>query len=426
MKKKYLCFIICFFLITQKNFCEEKKETNIIPDKKLIIAAWKASSRISENPIKLEYVFEKSFINKTGEEKLIKTLIDLYNQTGSVINISTISFSNQYHGEFFFHTEKEYIIPVTIIINPKGKIINLSFRPPFKKTISVVDIIEKIKALKYERKGILIKKLTQIEDNLHAYNENEILAISNVFKLYILAYLAEYEKKWSRVILKEQKYSNLQSTKVSEYPNQAPLTIFTLAYHMIVDDDDLASEILIDYIGREKLEKYISKLISNYTLNIPLIKPSELIKIKTKTTLAEKYISLSETEKRKLLSSLEKENIEIEKINFSKPSFIDNIGWFASPSDICKIMDHLRVLNNQFANTILFLNKGLELKTGGYIWGGFKGGKDVGIISLNWLLQAKDNRYYCVSIIINDKNNEINSEEVTKNVQQLLDTFGVE
>lgn len=426
MKKKSILFLTLIFVLRDIIISEENVSKNIIPNKKLIVAAWKASSRVSPNPIKFEYVFDKTFIQKLGVDKLSKIFKDIYSQTGSVINVSTISFTNEYYGEFFFHTEKEYIIPVTIGINPDGKITTFFIRPAFKKTLSTQDIIEKIKSLNYEKKGILIKKLTQIEDTLHSFNENEIFAIGSTFKLFILSYLAENEKRWDKVIKINQKDKSIPPGTLLNYPDQAPITIFTLAYHMISESDNTATDILIDHIGRQKLENYIKTFTPNYVLNIPFLKTSEAFKIKLKPSLAEKYAKISEDEKREIINSLSNEDIDILKIELSKPSFINSVEWFASPSDICKIMDHLRILNNPFVNAILSSNKGLDTKTGGYLWAGFKGGSEPGVLSLNWLLQAKDNRYYCISIMINDEKKTIDEKEIIKLSQDLLNIFGTE
>lgn len=419
-----ISFIIFLNILTSFNLFAS--EPNIVPDKKLIVAAWKASSRISPDPIKFEYVFDRSFINQVGIEKMSKIFKDMYSLTGSVINVTTISFSTPLYGDFFFHTEKQYLIPATIGINQKGKITTLFFRPPFKKTLSSSDVIEKIKSLNYEKKGILIKKLTQIEDKLFGYNENEIFAIGSAFKLYILAYLAENEKKWDKIIYKDQQKNSIPPGTLLNYPQSAPFTVFTAAYHMISESDNTATDILIDYIGREKLEKYIKDKNSAYALNIPFLKTSEIFKIKTNSSIAEKYIKMSAEQKREMLDSVEKQELDLLKIDLSTPLYINNIEWFASPSDMCKILDHIRIIDNTFANSILSANKGADLKSGGYIWGGFKGGYEPGVLTLNWLLKAKDERYYCISIMINDSKKEIDKNKVISISQELLNVFGLE
>lgn len=418
MKKIFISIFL--FLSLTNTFSEEN--TKIVPNKKLIPAAWKTASIISPQPIKLEVVFDKSFIQKIGEEKLIKTLKEVYKETGSIIKISTVSFLNEYHGEFFFHSERDYILPVSLAINSNGKVIFFSFRPVFKQTKSTSDIVEKIKNLEYEKKGLIIKKLTQIEDTLYSLNENDIFSISSAFSLYLIAWLAENEKKWDKVIRVKEK--SLPYGTISKYPQNAPITIFSLAYHMITENDNTATDLLIDYITREKLEKYISQHILNYALNLPFLKTIEAAKIRSDLSIAQKYSTLSYTQKIEVINSLRK--IDLKNLNSNSPAFTNSVGWFATPSELCKILDYLRSLNNPFVNSILENNQPLDTKRGGYLWAGFKGGYEPGIITLNWLVQAKDNRYYCISITINDSKKDINKKEILEISQELLDVFANE
>ncbi len=414
--------VILLFAVLNLN----SSENQIKPNKQIIKAAWKLSSRLSPNPIKFEYVFDSSFIEKFGEEKLVKIFKDLYSETGSVLSISTVSFENQNSANLFLHTEKNYIIPITITINAKGKINSFSFRPPFKKTLSASDIVDKFKSLKYEKKGILIKKLTQIEDTLYAYNDEECFAIGQAFSLYILSYLAENEKKWEKIIKVNNNYKSIPPGTLLNYPNSSPATVFTLAYHMITESDNTAMDILIDYIGKEKIENYIKEKNKNYLLNIPLLKTKEAFLLKTKPHVIEKYQKLSTKEKLDILNSFKNDEVPTHTLNFSTPFPINSVGWFASPKEICYILDHIRIINNPFINSILSTNPGLDLSPGGYLWGGFKGGRDKGIMTLNWLVKAKDERYYCISIMVNDSQKDIDEDELIKLSQELLNIFGTE
>ncbi|MGC9070971.1 MAG: serine hydrolase [Elusimicrobiales bacterium] len=401
-------------------------ENQIKPSKELIKSAWELSSRISPNPVKFKYVFDRSLIKRIGEEKLVKIFKDLYSKTGSVLKVSTVSFTTENYGDFFFHTEKDYIIPVTIAINTNGRITSFSFRPPFKKTLSVSDIVEKLKSLNYEKKAILIKKLTQIEKTLYSYNDEESFAIGQAFTLYILSYLAENEKRWDRVVRVDHNHKSFSSSTINKYPESAPATIFTLAYHMISESDSTATDILIDYIGKQKLEHYIKDKNSNYILNLPFLKTKEAFRIKMKPNFAQKYQQASTDEKREMLRYLEDDETNTYKLDSSTTPFINTADWFASPKDICLLMDHIRIINNPFANAILSLNPGLDLKSGGYLWGGFKGGRESGVLTLNWLLKAKDEKYYCISIMINDSKKDIYEAEVFELSQNLLNIFATE
>jgi len=428
---KILNLILSFLFVY--NICvfaakSEDQKSEIINSKKLIITAWKLSSRISPDPKKLEYVFDKSFFSYISKGKVIELLKNLYSENGLVVDISTVSIQNDLNGDFLFKTDRDMIIPVTISIEEKkGKITGLFFRPSFKKTSGINEVMNDFEKLKYSKKAILIRKLGQIEDTIYAKNENEIMAIASSFKLYILASLLEEGSKWEKVIkIKEEEKSAF--SKLSTYPENAPLTIFSLASAMISESDNTSSDILIDYIGREKIEKRLPSFYNTHPeLNIPFLKTAEIFKIKYSTSISSGYLSLkSEKEKRKFLEKIKKEKIDIFKVKLNEPVLIDKIEWFSSMEDICKLMDYFRKKNDPYINTILSINTGLDTKTPAFAFAGYKGGSEPGVISMNWLLKTKQGTWYCLSSAINDEKQLIEQKDFFSAMQNVLNIIGNE
>lgn len=419
MKKILTLSIFCVFSLNA--FSQEKNENQY---KKLVISAWKLSSRISPDPIKLNYVFDKSFFNLVSKEKTIEILKKLYDENGSVINVTSITYHNDKNGDFFFHTDKNNIIPVSITINDKGKITSVFFRPSFQKTTSLEDLTKKFENLKYEKKGLLIKRLGNIEDIVYSLNENEIFAIASSFKLYILLYLIENDVKMDKILKLDENLKSLPSGKLHLYPDNSPFTILTLASLMISESDNTAADMLIDFIKRERLEKFIASYNSSPELNIPFLKTQEKFKLNSSTQSTQNYINSNLKEKRKILKSLEKEKLNIYKIDFSKPNSIDSIEWFASPQDMCRVMEYFRNKNNSIVNSILSINPGLDTKTKNFIYAGYKGGSEAGVISTNWLLKTKNGKEYCISAVVNDTQKLINEKEFLSMMQDIINFLG--
>jgi len=427
---KFLNIFLLFLFTFNSAFTTENEEQKgeIKNHKKLIVTAWKLSSRISPDPKKLEYVFDKSFFSYISKEKLIELLKNLYNENGFVIDITTVSIQNNLSGDFLFKTDRDMIIPVTLNIEErKGKIVGLFFRPSFKKTSGINEVIKDFEKLEYSKKALLIKKLGQIEDNIYAKNENEIMAIASSFKLYVLATLYEEGLKWDKVIKIKEEQKSIFS-KFSTYPENTPLTIFSLASTMISESDNTSADILIDYIGREKIEERLPYFYNTHLeLNIPFLKTSEIFKIKSSTSIANEYLSLkSIKEKRKFLDKLKREKINILNIKLNEPVLIDKIEWFSSMEDICKLMDYFRKKNDSYLNTILSINTGLDTKTPGFVFAGYKGGYEPGVISMNWLLKTKQGTWYCFSSAINDQKKLIEQKDFFAIMQNILNIIANE
>lgn len=419
--------LFLIWLIFSQSFIlnsQDKKEENQNPYKKLVIAAWRLSSRISPNPIKLNYVFDNSFFKSLTEEKTIEVLKKIHSENGEVVNVTSVTYHSNVWGDFFFHTDKDYIIPVTITINDSGKIVGVFFRPSFKKTAFLEDITKKFEALSCEKKGLLIKKLGSIEDNVYALNEKEIFPMGSAFKLYILAYMVENDVKWDKVVkIKESDYS-LPTGKMHLYPKGAPITLFSLAEAMISQSDNTATDILIENLGRENIENFMKEHNSKPELNIPFLKTAEMFKIKSSTQIAENYIKADTKEKRKILEKIKETRPDIKKLlNISSPYKPYNIEWFASPSDICSLMDYFKTKNNVYSNAILSINPGLDTKTGEYAFAGYKGGSESGVLSMNWLLKTKNQTYYCVSSFASDEKQNIDEKTYFSVMQEILNVL---
>ncbi|MEF3280154.1 MAG: class A beta-lactamase-related serine hydrolase [Elusimicrobiota bacterium] len=422
MKKALTIFLTLLFI--SNLISQEKEQKTENPHKKLVISAWKLSSRISPNPIKLNYVFDKSFFKLVSEEKTIEILKKLYEENGNVINVTSVTYHNEKNGDFFFHTEKNIIIPVSISVNDKGKITGVFFRPSFQKLEDPSNIFKKFEALNYEKKAMLIKKIGKVEDTIYSLNETTPLALGSAFKLYILAYLIKKDIKWEKVIRINDKSRSLPTGKSHLFPKDAPVTIFSLAEAMISESDNTATDTLIDYLGRENIENSLSDFYnSRPEINIPFLKTSEVFKLKSSTQLAQDYINLDIKGKRKLLKEIENDKIDIYKLDFTRPVFINSIEWFASAEDICRLYEYFLKENNEYANSMLSINPGLDIKTGRYIWAGYKGGSEPGVISANWILKSKNGDYYCVSSIINDSNQIINEKEYLNIMQEILNNI---
>lgn len=419
--------LFLIWLIFSQSFIlnsQDKKEENQNPYKKLVIAAWRLSSRISPNPIKLNYVFDNSFFKSLTEEKTIEVLKKIHSENGEVVNVTSVTYHSNVWGDFFFHTDKDYIIPVTITINDSGKIVGVFFRPSFKKTAFLEDITKKFEALNCEKKGLLIKKLGSIEDNVYALNEKEIFPMGSAFKLYILAYMVENDVKWDKVVkIKESDYS-LPTGKMHLYPKGAPITLFSLAEAMISQSDNTATDILIENLGRENIENFMKEHNSKPELNIPFLKTAEMFKIKSSTQIAENYIKADTKEKRKILEKIKETRPDIKKLlNISSPYKPYTIEWFASPSDICSLMDYFKTKNNVYSNAILSINPGLDTKTGEYAFAGYKGGSESGVLSMNWLLKTKNQTYYCVSSFASDEKQNIDEKTYFSVMQEILNVL---
>lgn len=423
--------IILSFLLAIPVFAQEKASQKPLLDdtqqqvaiKKLIVAAWKVSSRISPDPKKFNYVFDRSFFNYISKDKLTQLFKEMYEKNGSVVDISSVNYNGAFTANFFFYTDRGYVIPTSITVEgDKWKVTGLFFQPSFKKTETVDDLVSSFDKMPYSSKAFLLKKLSGLEDNIYAKNETRPFAIGSTFKLYVLAWLVENDVNWNKIIKLSSKQKSLPSGRIQSMPENAPFTIFSLAQAMISESDNTAADMLIDFIGRENIEKSLPLFFNScQNLNTPFLKTSELFKLKADDELLARYALSDIKSRRKILKELERRPLPpIEKFLDNKPKALTSVEWFASMEDICKLFDYFRKKNNPYANSILSLNKGLNLQTQSFKYAGYKGGSEPGVLSMNWLIEAKSGTWYCLASAANDEKEDINQNEYFKVVQQAL------
>jgi hypothetical protein len=85
------------------------------------------------------------------------------------------------------------------------------------------------------------------------------------------------------------------------------------------------------------------------------------------------------------------------------PVAIDEVEWFASPTDLVGVMDDLRRLGSPEVFDILAINPAMDdLSAREWSYVGYKGGSEDGVISLTWILRDKAGMWSVVSGSWND------------------------
>lgn len=235
------------------------------------------------------------------------------------------------------------------------------------------------------------------------------LAIGSAFKLYVLAELVratkERSRRWDEVVPLTAR--SLPSGILQDWPTDAPVTLHTLASLMISRSDNTATDRLIDVLGRGRIEA-VQALAghSEPGRNAPFLKTAELFLLKGTggKALLERWTAGDATARRALLADL----VKIDRTRFDYGTFtgppraIDTAEWFASPDDLVRVLDWIRVNDAGPARAILAINPGIGFAPGEYRYLGFKGGSEPGVINLSFLVQSKSGQWFAVSGSWND------------------------
>ena len=236
------------------------------------------------------------------------------------------------------------------------------------------------------------------------------MAIGSAFKLFLLAELsrsvASGERKWSDVAALDR--HSLPSGFLQTWPKGAPLTFYTLAALMISQSDNSATDSLLHALGREKVEALLPAIgVKAADRNRPFLATMEAFALKAgrNEEARRRWAQASESERRAMLPSLAAtppDQIDPAKLT-GAPNAIDSIEWFASAEDLVRTMDWLRRNGGSQALEILAINPGIGSGVAGqYDYLGYKGGSEIGVINMTFLVRTRAGGWHAVSVSWNN------------------------
>jgi beta-lactamase class A len=181
---------------------------------------------------------------------------------------------------------------------------------------------------------------------------------------------------------------------------------------MISESDNTATDALIELAGRRNIERSLGKF-GHYSPDRmkPFLKTAEYFRIKSSTAAAAEWTAARQDDRYDLLGK------KINSLPLSaaavpvSPFEVNRIGWFASSSDLCRVMDRFRKSADPAVLDMLAINPGLPVDGKAVPYAGYKGGSDAGVISMTWLLRTRASAWYCLSASWNDENSPLAERE---------------
>lgn len=229
------------------------------------------------------------------------------------------------------------------------------------------------------------------------------LAIGSAFKLFILAELQREisagRRHWSDVATLDRR--SIPSGVLQTWPRGAPVTLHTLAAQMISVSDNTAADTLLHLLGRENVEHMMATMgVGAAARDRPLLSTLEMAALKTGPAAGlEAWRAADEAGRRRQLAALDviadASRIDISRFS-GNPLGLD-IEWYASAADLVRTMDWLRRNGDENARAILAINSGLGPAAAGFLYVGYKGGSEPGVLDLTWLVRNRAGAWHVVT-----------------------------
>ncbi|WP_137751734.1 serine hydrolase [Sphingopyxis sp. L1A2A] len=265
---------------------------------------------------------------------------------------------------------------------------------------------------------------------LAAANVDRQFAVGSTFKLYVLdelaAQVAAGKRHWSDVV--PLSHLSFSSMGTANWPKNTPVTLQSLANWMISVSDNSATDTLIHLLGREPIEARMRAAgHSAPSRNIPFLTTVEAFTLKGNNFESERaaFIAGDDAAQRKLIEANQNRLTlaNVDGVSFAGgPRFIDSLEWFASPNDVARLMIDLRNRNSPTAMSAMAINPGVNPgATKDWTWLGYKGGSELGVISMSLLGQRKsDGKWFVVTASWNNPTAPVATETFVGLVTRLL------
>ena len=274
-------------------------------------------------------------------------------------------------------------ITVTAKLDGEGRFVGLLIKPAGPVPKSIDEVLEGWKHLP-GRVSVLIldggAPLGALEPDLP-------LGVGSAFKLAALAALrAQVEAKrrtWRDIVELSPRTRSLPSGLLQDWPDGAPLTLYSLAALMISRSDNTATDRVIDLVGRKNVEAFAAK-------NRPYLMTREMFLLKARGNEAflARWRSGDEAARRVLLEELASHALPRAKDYPSEPTALD-VEWFFTARELCALMTRVADL------PIMAINPGIADASA---WSrvAYKGGSEPGVLNTTtWLEKGK--HAYCVA-----------------------------
>jgi beta-lactamase class A len=375
-------------------------------------------------------LFAPSFLAAVPPAQIAQIVRQIEAQAGKLLGVQDVQVDTPTTARFTLRFERA-LAAATLTIEPDAPSRVTGLR--ITSVTPLGDSLEKITAdfaalpgrsgfavIKLEDRGAFVPILES--------HSGEQFAIGSTFKLWVLDALAEEiasgRRRWDEVVPLGPR--SLPSGMTQEWPAQAPVTVETLATLMISISDNTATDTLIHLIGRERLAERVRATGHSAPSRIlPFMTTTESFALKlSPPATRDVYAKASDAAQAQQLAGLDARKVldmaDIAVLG-AKPTAIDSIEWFASPKDIARLLDSLRRRPDPVVLQILGVVPAMPNEVRQRLaYVGYKGGSEVGVINLTWLIRRKSGAWMVVTASWNNAAAAVDSDRFGFLAQRLL------
>jgi beta-lactamase class A len=278
----------------------------------------------------------------------------------------------------------------SIALDADGRIVGLFFRAPAFAATNFDEALKAFQALPGQVSVLVITNGVE-RGSIHP---DDPLAVGSTFKLAVINAVKKAvddgRASWETVLRLQAARKSLPSGILQDWPDGAPLTLYSVAALAISQSDNTAADTLIEFVGRSNVEAW-----SRYNRPFLTTREAFVLKDPRNADLLGRYRAGTEAQRRALLPLIDAKPLPDASIFLGGPLHTE-IEWFFTTRELCTLMANVESL------PFMSINPGVA-KPADWRHVAYKGGSEPGVLNLTTWVVDKSGNASCVSATWNDR-----------------------
>ncbi|KGM13196.1 Cpe/LpqF family protein [Cellulomonas bogoriensis] len=304
---------------------------------------------------------------------------------------------------------------MTVVVDDDGRISTLWFGEPTprrEEATSWEGLHEEVAVLDGETSLYVARvedgACVPVRDTPVGTSPGDPLPIGSMIKLYVLGAVVgavqDGELGWDDELTVTDALRSLPSGQLQDAPAGTTVTVREAALEMIRISDNTATDLLVDAVGRERVEQALADMgMADPSVNVPVATTRELFHLGWggEPGLHTGWREGGETERREILDTLPEGPPAIDPATImNDPVWSLGIDWFATAEDLCAAHVALQDLADTPAGEpvreVLAAEPGVDVDAELWPYVGFKGGSAPGTMGGAWYAEDADGQGWVV------------------------------
>jgi hypothetical protein len=259
---------------------------------------------------------------------------------------------------------------------------------------------------------------------VHGLDADTQRPIGSAFKLYVLGALGQAvtsrSAAWDERLAIRDDWKSLPTGTLQNEPAGTTLTLADYADLMISISDNTATDHLIHRLGRDALQRQLTLFGHQHPeANTPPLTTKAFFHLRLDPVAAQRYLALPSHERAAAQQELDR--LPLPHQAWDQPRNIDEIEWFASPTDICHAYAGLvRLAQPEIAHALTLNDDKLNLNESRFptVWS--KPGSEPGVMTLNYLAHTTTGRAVATTLMVSDPTTALDDAATMTNAQAVI------